>query len=372
MTDLQHDVLEQRLRAACHAVIPRLTEEAVDSISDVATLEPGWPTSNEFGDLVHLDAGRPRPPRSRLAVAVGAAAALVLALGGLALLQREGTHTPATAATGGAADSSPYMFDTPTVSLHAATIEVISGDRTFSPTDAQVFSDPAEPNETTTLELTWFQEGLEQRIDMYFRSDATNWWAYEIRTYDVSQAPDGADVDWHEPIATGTYFTTALGSAFQGDLDLPNLRITGMTLHAFLTPDACQAPTSPTALVADFPEIDATVGSFGASLQILDTATCTAMPIAPYTFEYTSDDPSIAAIGDVGWPAGGRFDATVPTVPGIDPSSPTGTVPNFTDTKTRVELELRAPGLTTIHGIARNAAGTIIGSATMRVTVREP
>ena len=379
MTDLQHDVLEQRLRAACQAVIPHLTDEAVVNNSDVDTLEAGWLSTSEFGDVVHLDGMRSRSHRSRSAVAVGAAAAaLVLTLGGLTLLQRGGTQTPTTAVTG-VSDSSPpgattapaYVFETPTVSLQAASIEVISGDRTFSPTDARFVSDPGVANEYTTLELTWFQDGTEQRIDMYFRSDGTTWWAYEIRTYDVSQAPDVADVDWHEPIATGTYFTTALGSAFNGDLDLPDLRITGMTLQAFLTPDACRAPTSPTALVADYPEIDATVGGFGATLQIIDTATCTAMPIAPYTFEYTSDYPSIAAIGDLGWPAGIGSAATISTVPGIDNSSPPATVPTVTGTKTRVELQLLTPGQTTIRGIARDAAGTIVGSATMRVTVRE-
>ena len=62
-----------------------------------------------------------------------------------------------------------------------------------------------------TLEVVWFEHDVEQRLNMYFGSDGSDWWVDEIRTY-----------DGHEPgewvFAYGPFFTTPLGEAFEGDL----------------------------------------------------------------------------------------------------------------------------------------------------------
>ena len=111
--------------------------------------------------------------------------------------------------------------------LEATTVEVTVADRTFvPPSDVVVDGDPGTPNEYTTLELTWHEHGVEQRIYIYFTSDGTNWWADEIRTYDGNIA-----AEWIEE--HGVFFESPLGSAFVGDLDLPNLKIHGMRLEAF-------------------------------------------------------------------------------------------------------------------------------------------
>jgi hypothetical protein len=270
-----------------------------------------------------------------------AAAAVLVVVAVVALTQRrDGSSGVADPAAAGAL---PVHFETPTVVLDAGSVQVILGDQTFAPTaDLRVESDPGTPNEYTTLELTWHEGGVEQRINMYFQSDGVDWWANEIRTYDGNRA------DWMEPAAQGQYFKSPLGTAYTGNVDLPNLRIEGMTLQAFRRPSACDNPTSPLALVADYPRIDSVPGGFGASFQVLDTATCSALPVASFSFEYTSDDPSVAVV-----PAQQEV------------------IPDYPAAKTRIDIRLVAAGQTTIHAVARDAGGNIAGTADMHVTVRQ-
>ncbi len=283
--------------------------------------------------LAHIVPMPTRRHRARPWIAAAAAIAVVLA--GIALVHRRGE--PPAAAT------SPFHFETPTVRLDASSVEVVIGDQTFEPTsDVRVDGDPGMPNEHTTLELTWHHRGIEQRIDIYFASDGIDWWANEIRTYNGQ-----TDGDWVEPPAQGEYFKSRLGTAYVGDLDLPNLRIHRMTLEAFLRPAACEAATTPIALIADYPTIDSfSLGGFGASFQLLDTTTCTAIPVGQYTFEYTSEDPTVAAVA----------------VPQLD-------VPDDPPTKTRLDLQLVAPGATTIHATAKDAAGNVVSTIDVQVTV---
>ncbi|MEN9504132.1 MAG: hypothetical protein RI958_58 [Actinomycetota bacterium] len=380
MNDLRDDTLEQRLRAACREMIPRLTD--APTIDDDDTELTAWSGGEGESLVVEFGAVRHHRSRPRMSGLVGAAAAVLLVIGGLAVLQRDdqsaaGTATvappPAAGATP-AADSTAvkaesgstqrFTFATPTVSLSADSISVIDGDQIFTPTNAQAHSEPGG-DKYATLEITWTEGGAEQRIFIFFTSDGTHWWAREIRTYDTSKGRP----DWHQPIATGEFFTTPLGSAFTGDLDLPNLRITGMTLQAFGPPAACEAPAAPVALIADYPEIVAAPGGFGASLQLIDTAACTGIPVANYTFEYASDDPTIA-IASAGWPNNGSMPIEATTIP-ADQSSPTTTMQPFFETRARASLQLLAPGNTTIHATARDQNGVIVATADMRVTVTE-
>ena len=222
--------------------------------------------------------------------------------------------------------------------LEASSVEVTVADQTFVPAvDVDVSGDPGMPD--PTLELTWHEHGVEQRIFVYFTSDGTSWWADEIRTYDGR-----ANAEWIEQ--RGEFFKSPLGTAYVGDLDLPNLTIRGMRLEAFRRPAACDNATSPLALIADFPSINEPVTDFAATLQVVDTATCQRQAVGAFTFEYTSDDPTVAAL-----------------------QSPQTIIPGYDPTRTRVELELLAPGDTTIHAIATDQSGAVIGSADMRVHV---
>jgi hypothetical protein len=279
----------------------------------------------------------PTPPRrSRMLIAT--AAAVLLIATGVALTQRRTESAVGDSPAAG----SPLRFETPTVLLEAASVEVTVGGKTFVPNpDVSVAGDPGLSKESTTLELTWHEQSVEQRINIYFASDGTDWWANEIRTYDGS-----SDSKWIEQ--QGEFFKSSLGSAYIGDLDLSNLKIHGMRLEAFRRPSACDNPTTPLALVADFPQIDSVAGGgYGATLQVIDTTTCDAQAVGAFTFDYQSDNPGVATV-----------------------TPQQETIAGYPPTKTRVELVLVAPGLTTIHAVATDEDGTVVGTADMHVIVR--
>jgi hypothetical protein len=262
-----------------------------------------------------------------------------------------------------------FRFETATVLLEADTVEVITPTGAFRPTaDVVVHGDPGMPEERTTLELTW-HDGAEQRLFIYFASDGRTWWANEIRTY------DGTDrEDWLEPGTTGRFFESPLGTAYTGEIDLPNLRVTGVNLQAFVPPEACNTPTAPVALIADYPSIvSGTPGGYGASFQVFDTSTCTPLPIKDYAFEYAVDDPTVAVVTDNGpIPTNqdnvGDASATLVTAAGASPP-PATPEHEFNDIKTRVGLDFPGPGSTTLHVTARDMAGAVIGTIDIPITV---
>jgi hypothetical protein len=290
----------------------------------------------QLARVTELPMARRRP---RLLM-VAAVAGLVVATG-VALSRRDSgdtvTDIPAAAST--------FRFETPTVLLEAESVEVTVAHQVFVPAgDLVVAGDPGTPNEYTTLELTWHEHDVEQRIYIYFTSDGKSWWANEIRTYDGN-----ANGEWIEK--QGEFFKTLLGNAFVGDLDLPNLKIQNMHLEAFRRPSSCNNPTTPLALVSLYPIIDSGVsgvgGGYGATLNVIDTATCSPVPVTAFTFEYTSDNPAVAAV-----------------------VSQEKTIEGLPATITRVGLDLVAPGETTIHAVARDQAGNVLGTADMHVIVR--
>jgi hypothetical protein len=318
------------------------TTDLDDKIRDLLVqLDQATPAPPSFDDL-----GRPAPAdRWRAGPMVAAAAIVVLGVGGIVAVGG-GDRGPATqqaSSSAGTQDVSEFHWATPTVTLDAASVEVITSDRTWVPTDdLVVVGDPGRPNESTTLELTWHDDGIEQRVFLYFASDGVDWWVREIRTYDGQ-----VDGEWVEPSAQGEYFRSPLGSAFVGDLDLPNLQIKGMTLEAFLPPVVCDNPITPIALVADYPTINSGIGGAVATFQMIDTTTCTPVPVADFQFEYVSDDPAIVKV------------------------DPPEVVDGYPEIKSRVELNLLAPGSTTVRATARNNAGEIVSTSSMNVAVSD-
>lgn len=285
--------------------------------------------------LIRLDE---HPRSARRGRTLAAAAVLVALAGGGVWLLNERRDPPASAN----GEAAAFHVATPTVTMDAGSVEVLAGGRSWAPTaDLAVNSDPGTLNEYTTLELSWRDGDTEQAINFYFTSDGTDWWANEIRTYDGNNPPE-----WVLPEARGEFMRSKLGSAFVGDLDLPNLRIRNLRLQAFPAPGACTAPTKPVALVLGFPTINSWVGGFGATSQVVDTATCAPLPIGGFTFEYASSDPSIVTID----PAE-RFEDYPPTLE-------------------RIGLTLLTPGTATIHVTVRDAAGTVVDTGDMQVTVK--
>jgi hypothetical protein len=160
-----------------------------------------------------------------------------------------------------------------------------------------------------TLEVVWYEHDLEQRLNMYFESDGSDWWVREVRTY-----------DGHEPgewvFAYGPFFTTPLGEVFEGDVtvellgegrpDDPDavipavLSFSGMRLA--VSPGAGPTPDPIVVVEESPPAVDDTRGSADASTDPLDE-------LCPDEEYPTAEDATlcqalVAAIGDP--QAGGR------------------------------------------------------------------
>jgi hypothetical protein len=142
-------------------------------------------------------------------------AGLALAvLGGVVLAGTSpGPSTPGVGS--GAPPSGPAIdWTTRVVELEAASFEVSANGLTFTSqgTQPSVGSDPGGP-EYWTLEVEWTEQGLEQRLYLYFASDGTDWWVSEIRTR------DGYDpAEWI--YAYGPFFQRPLGEVFEGDVTI--------------------------------------------------------------------------------------------------------------------------------------------------------
>ena len=111
------------------------------------------------------------------------------------------------------------QWTTGVVSLGADSVAIdANGTTVHAETEPmQVHSDPGSLT-YWTLEVAWLEAGLEQRINLYFKADATSWWVDEVRVYDgVAPRPDWASFPREQR------FRTALGSPFIGDVDLAGL-----------------------------------------------------------------------------------------------------------------------------------------------------
>jgi hypothetical protein len=78
--------------------------------------------------------------------------------------------------------------------------------------EISVISDPGNAA-YRTLEATWFEHGVEMRLNLYFAGDGATSWVREIRVYDGT--PDPKWLTWQ-----GTWFKTPNGVVSVGDLDL--------------------------------------------------------------------------------------------------------------------------------------------------------
>lgn len=269
--------------------------------------------ARQWSGLPEVRSSAVAPPRRHL-VPLASAAALVAVLTSAVLLSSgdgERVTTRGSAATGSTTPglaAPAFVVETKQVSLQAAalTVEITDGRerRSFSAPAPQVTGDPGTMNEYTTLELTWQEHDVEMRLYIYFRSDGTDWWSNEIRTYDGRKQGEWITYE-------GEFFRSKLGSPFTGDLDLQakdhgvtgRLRLTGMTLEAFRRPEACRNPKAPLALDAGVARAVVGIGplsSYGIAVQLLDTATCRTVPAGDLSFVWTVEHPAIAAVQPVG------------------------------------------------------------------------
>ena len=274
-----------------------------------------------------------RPPRRRMLLA---AAATLVVVAGTAVAARHADDTVqyGSAVTGG------FRGVTQTVELNAASLAVDANGHTFTPTaNVTVDGDPGIYKQSTTLELTWYQNDAEMRVNMYFTSDGTDWWADKLWTYN---GKSGDEADWIE--INGPFFRTPIGSAYHGDFDQQSLHIHGMTLQAFLRPKACDS-TSPVAVATGYAKVDGQSGQgfgYGINVTMMDTATCTPVAVDHYDVAVTSDDSSVVT----GEPSG--YD--------VGPSM------------VNIQLRLLSPGATMLHVIVTDkASGQFVGQVDIPV-----
>ena len=297
------------------------------------------------------------PPRAERRWLLPAAAVVLVAVGGIAIAQRQTTGEPKQTNTAEQPAAPAFSFETPTVRLTAEQIEVLVGDEVSVPVATDVDSDPGNV-EYTTLELTWNDGSKEQRLNISFASDGTSWWAHTIRTYD-------ANGEWIDSPMGQRWFTSPIGQAWSGDLDLPNLRITGMTIQAFLRPASCDNPTSPIAVIAAYPTIEGIAGNgFGGRIDLIDTSTCTPIDPTPYTFTATSADPTVAEVL-----VHDQLFGSTTTIVGDAPAASEASGPGMFG---RFDLAFRNAGETTVQVTVTDSTGTIIGTVTTPVVVRPP
>ena len=113
-----------------------------------------------------------------------------------------------------------YSWTTEAVEFSADSIVIGIGDREFQPVldTLEVSGDPGD-EDSSTLELTWFDGVIEMRLYMYFKADATRWWSDQVRNYDGHV--DGEWVDYRYGRSfEERLFGHPLGSPYQGDIAL--------------------------------------------------------------------------------------------------------------------------------------------------------
>jgi hypothetical protein len=164
---------------------------------------------------------------------VGVGALLIVALGGGVL--GVGGRPSATRDPGHeAVVTEPHQIDwkTEVVTLTAREFSIVAGGKTFraATPKVDVNSDPGDAT-SRTLETTWFEDGIEVRLNFYFANDATASWVSGIQVYDGALPGE-----WL--VAKGAFFKTPVGAAWVGDQDIElsgpdgpgRLHLAGLTL----------------------------------------------------------------------------------------------------------------------------------------------
>jgi hypothetical protein len=223
------------------------TDESLES--ELRELFAGQARNVRPRDRDGLDAGLSSPepldpdPRRRRLVLIAVAAVvavLVLAGGALVVRQRSGTSSVATASGGTSPRSSsaahPQDFSTEVVTLRAQDFAIEVGGQHFVVADPPADLHSDHGNATyQTLEVTWVENGVEMRWNIYLASDGVDWWVSEMRTYNGAEQGDWVTFE-------GERFRTPLGQAYRGDVDLTAseggytsyLVVTGLELQGFL------------------------------------------------------------------------------------------------------------------------------------------
>ena len=119
---------------------------------------------------------------TRIVPIVAAVSLVTLYVGVSTQVQPGGS--PATGAAESPPPGSAIVWDSGRVRLTAAAMRIHAGDEVFtgSVPPFSVHSDGADV--PTTLEVVWPEQGVEQRMNLYFDMNGTDWWVTELRTFD--------------------------------------------------------------------------------------------------------------------------------------------------------------------------------------------
>jgi hypothetical protein len=205
------------------------------------------------------DAGRGTWNLATIAAVGLLAAALVGAtLGVGALLSRPDdplSQLDANDSALGAIEAKRIQWKTDVVRLGADSVTIDANGATLR-AESPLMKVSSDPGSLTswTLEVNWFEAGLEQRLNVYFNADRTSWWIEGVQVYDNV----GPEPDWAS-FPRGPHFRTPLGVAFAGDIDLAGrgragpvrLRIDGAVLAVAPQPSFVEPPGGGIALKAD-------------------------------------------------------------------------------------------------------------------------
>jgi hypothetical protein len=256
-----------------------------------------------------------------------------------------GSNVPATRGASGGESGNAVDWNTQFVALHADDFRIeVAGEVFLGKTaGASLHSDPGTPNQYTTFEREWTENGVPMRLYIYFDGNGRDWWASEIRIY--NGLPNG---DWLA--STSKRFQSPLGQAFTGDLDLTfpdqgggRLVLHGLRLQAFLTPEVCLSPIDGYAIEVLYPTIEMTTdpsSGFGVNVRLRNSNCQPVTDTSAFVFVWSVDDPTMVALSHI--------------------------VPDSSN----VQLKALAVGVTTLRVAAqRSSDGVVVAQATMAVTV---
>ncbi len=214
-----------------------------------------------------------------------------------------------------AVEGAAVSWKTDVVSLKCDDFYIVAEGQTFKADvdEVDVHSDAGDET-YCTLELVWPENGVEMRLNIYFRSDGSQWWSDEIRTYD-GQTPG----DWLYYTA-GDFFKTDLGEPFNGSVEITSgltsrIHFGGLTLQAFLSPPPAPAPEPEPVTGVGLDRVEATILT-GSTQQLV--ATVSPLDATDQGISWSSTDEAVASVDESGLVSGVKVGSATITATTID------------------------------------------------------
>jgi hypothetical protein len=213
------------------------------------------------------------------------------------------TTTPALSPTPTTRPDNPIYWDTGYVTLQADDFYIIADGQYYFANNGtvQVRSDPG--NRTyTTLEAAWQENNKEMRIFIYFNANQSDWWAYEIRTYNgqdygdwinyLDQAPFFTSPLWTSHTASSYNLQSDPSNQYSGEIYFKNLDILAF---ANLPPLGSFHLLPPPGTQISFPVSTPTTG-YGIGALLYDDQGSVVTNQELFEYQWQVDNPDIVSI----------------------------------------------------------------------------